>query len=734
MKNTSRTCLFVLIGTFVCSILPAYGQAISRKPLSEGHLERLQDPPASIVPRQPQVSPQLVSPFGPFISYQVNVDSNHNNIIGDAANEPSICVDPNNPNRMTIGWRQFNSVSSNFRQAGWAFTSDGGITWTFPGVLQNNVFRSDPVLNSDSTGQFYYLSLLDNFFDDIWRSVDGGQSFTDLAPATGGDKEWFTIDKTNSSGHGFQYQAWSTAGNNYSGRQFSRSTDGGFSWIAPVNIPHSPIWGTLDVDSNGTLFIGGVNPTTGQFWCVRSSNAKNAAVTPTFDQSTLVDLGGGIVVNQSINQDGLVGQINLAVDRSGTGTNNNVYMLGSLQRNGFSSGSDILFVRSSDGGQTFSPPVRINDDPVNPNKWHWFGALAVAPNGRIDCVWLDTRNAANNTDSQLFYSYSINGGITWAPNVPVSNSFNPFLGYPNQNKLGDYITVVSDNNGANVAYSATFNGEEDVYYVRIPFPTPVVTATVPDRAVIGLVANANNLYVTAENAGNSPLIANRNALGSWERFRIEDQGNGYVALRSLVNNLFVCAENAGASPLIANRGAVGLWEQFQLVDAGGGNFSLIARVNGKYVCAENAGSSSLIANRDAIGSWEQFRLFVTLRAVINNKLVVAENAGNSPLIANRDAVGVWEQFQYIDAPTPGYFALKAKANGFYVCAENAGNSPLIANRGAIGTWEQFQWIAGGNGNIVIKALVNGLFVTAENAGNNPLIANRTAAGTWEQFQ
>ena len=31
--------------------------------------------------------------------------------------------------------------------------------WTFPGVLQNNVFRSDPVTNSDEIGQFFYLSL-----------------------------------------------------------------------------------------------------------------------------------------------------------------------------------------------------------------------------------------------------------------------------------------------------------------------------------------------------------------------------------------------------------------------------------------------------------------------------------------------------------------------------------------------------------------------------------------------
>ncbi|HEY4282114.1 MAG TPA: FG-GAP-like repeat-containing protein [Chthoniobacterales bacterium] len=477
MKNTGRACLFILIGTIICSISPVLGQAIPRKPLSEGPLEEREDPPASIVPRQPKVTPKRVSAFGGFTSYQVNVDFNHNNVIGDAANEPSICVDPNNPNRMAIGWRQFDNVSSNFRQAGWAFTSNGGVTWTFPGVLQNNVFRSDPVLNSDSSGQFYYLSLLENFFDDIWRSVDGGQSFVPEASATGGDKQWFTIDNTNSSGHGFQYQAWSTAGNNYGGRQFSRSTDGGFSWLNPVAIPHSPTWGTLDVDSNGILYIGGVNQTTGQIWCVRSSNAKNAAVMPAFELSTPVNLGGNIGFSENINPEGLVGQINVVVDRSGTVTNNYLYMLGGLQRFGFNSGSDIMFVRSTDGGQTFSPPVRINDDPVNPNSWHWFGALAAAPNGRLDCVWLDTRNSSNNTDSQLFYSHSSDGGLTWAPNIPVSNGFNPYLGYPNQNKLGDYITIVSDNSGANVAYSATFNGEEDVYYLRIPAtPTAIPKA------------------------------------------------------------------------------------------------------------------------------------------------------------------------------------------------------------------------------------------------------------------
>src|SRR2546430_15012023 len=61
---------------------------------------------------------------------------------------------------MAIGWRQFDSVLSNLRQGGWGCTTDAGVTWTFPGVLEPGVFRSDPVTNSDEAGTFFYLSLL----------------------------------------------------------------------------------------------------------------------------------------------------------------------------------------------------------------------------------------------------------------------------------------------------------------------------------------------------------------------------------------------------------------------------------------------------------------------------------------------------------------------------------------------------------------------------------------------
>ena len=456
------------LSTAICLLLlPAgFSQTVARKPLPTEALEKYDDPAAVAAPIL-EISPALVSSFGPYTSYQVNVDANGNNRIGDAANEPSICVDRHNPNRMSIGWRQFSSVASNFREAGFAYTTNGGTRWIAPGVLEDNVFRSDPVLNSDTAGRFFYLSLVQNFFDDLWRSITGGQSWTRVGPADGGDKQWFTIDNTNSSGHGFQYQCWSTDGNNYGGRQFTRSTDGGLTWMNPINIPNSPAWGTLDVDSGGNLFIGGVNLTTGRIWCVRSTNAKNGGVVPTFDRSTAVNFAGDIVFAEPINPEGLVGQVFLAVDRSGRSTNDNVYMLASVQPSGFTNGSDVMFVRSTNAGITFSAPRRINDDPINHAKWHWFGALSVAPSGRIDVVWYDSRNSPNNVTSQLFYSFSIDGGNNWSPNVAVSNPFNPFIGYPNQSKIGDYITVISDDDSANVAYAATFNGEEDIYYIRI---------------------------------------------------------------------------------------------------------------------------------------------------------------------------------------------------------------------------------------------------------------------------
>ena len=267
------------------------------------------------------------TPYGR--SYQINVNAAGQNIVGDAANEPSFCIDPTNPNRMAVGWRQFNTVTNNFRQAGWAYTTNGGLNWKFPGVLTPGVFRSDPVLATDADGRFYYLSLMNapNFHCDLWRSINGGVTWQNLGDAYGGDKAWMTIDTTTGMGRGNIYHVcspWYTY-SGYETNMFTRSTSGGASWLLPIWLPGSPYWGTLDVGPDGALYIVGSDGP--NFTVNRSTNAQNSSVTPVFDLTRTVSLGGALLFRGPINPDGLLGQAGLAVDRSTGPTRGNVYLL-----------------------------------------------------------------------------------------------------------------------------------------------------------------------------------------------------------------------------------------------------------------------------------------------------------------------------------------------------------------------------------------------------------------------
>src|SRR5262245_37200002 len=129
IKAAVFTCLLSLIALASASAQLAPTQRVPRNE----PLERYDNPPAP--PRKIETSPPMISQFGSFTSFQVNVDANGNNILGDAANEPSITVNPTDLSKMAIGWRQFNSVNSDFRQGGYGYTTNGGAAWTFPGFL-----------------------------------------------------------------------------------------------------------------------------------------------------------------------------------------------------------------------------------------------------------------------------------------------------------------------------------------------------------------------------------------------------------------------------------------------------------------------------------------------------------------------------------------------------------------------------------------------------------------------
>ncbi len=430
----------------------------------DGHLEMPGPDTLWLLPAPLGTSPGGRVERNGYVAVQVNVDDNGNNIIGDAGNEPSIAVDPVDRTRMAIGWRQFDTIASDFRQAGWGWSDDGGQTWTFPGRIEAGVFRSDPVLRSDADGVFYYNSLTAEGYDfwcHVYISTDGGMTWDDGHYAEGGDKQWMAIDQTDGIGRGNIYAHWTRSWSVCNG-DFTDSYDGGYTFQDCIEVPDNPQWGTSIVGPNGEVYVCGAGY--GDFTVAMSSTLQDPMEPPAWDWQKSVNLGGDQGFSTGPNPGGLLGQAWIGVDRSGGPSHGNLYLCCSVDPGG-SDPLDVMFSRSTDGGLTWSSPVRLNDDTGN--AWQWFATMSVAPNGRIDVIWNDTRNDPGGYDSELYYTFSEDAGVTWSVNEVLTPAFDPHIGWPQQNKMGDYFDMHSDNLGADLAFSATFNGEQDVYFMRI---------------------------------------------------------------------------------------------------------------------------------------------------------------------------------------------------------------------------------------------------------------------------
>jgi len=462
-------------------------------------VERLDEiPDDQYVPVQKekqQRSPAYRFSTDDFFTVQVNVDQFGQNIVGDAANEPSIAIDPANPNNMAIGWRQFDTISSNFRQAGYAYSTDGGLNWT-TGIIEQGIFRSDPVLGADNFSKLFYYSLSTSgsYTCELFNSIDGGATWLGSVPAYGGDKGWMTIDRTGSMGEGNIYCF--SRDNVATTIVMTRSIDGGQNFQPLVNVPGNPGRGTLAVGADGVLYAAGLSFNNGQFAFARSTNAPDSQATPVFEFSTQINLGGQFSSYAGPNPDGLLGQTIVACDYSGQSGDSTVYVLSSVDPPG-ADPLDVNFIRSTNRGLIWSSPVRINDD-LGTSAWQWFGTMSVAPNGRIDVVWLDTRDDPGTYMSSLYYSFSEDNGQTWSQNERLSTAFNPHVGWPQQNKMGDYFDMISDDEGVSLAWAGTFNGEEDIYYSRIS-QMPVV---INDGEKDNRIPNTISLYQNFPNPFN----------------------------------------------------------------------------------------------------------------------------------------------------------------------------------------------------------------------------------------
>jgi len=421
-----------------------------------------------------------------FNGVQINTNAQGNNKVGDAANEPSFAISPVNPDVMVAGWRDFATINSSFRKAGYGFTTDGGKTWTNGGTLlpppgTNNPQQSDPVLATDRVGNFFYESLM---FDNnngvlVYKSTDGGVSWgtpSFIVKNSFRDKEWYAIDQRASGlGAGNHYSIWQLPG------QFARSTDGGVTWDKWFN--GASLYAYIEIDPQGDVHTVWWDNSGVRY--KQSINAKDPSKTPTFINSTNVPMGNALT-GLPMSPDGAASMITLETPQAGEANQGVLYMLASARKNG--DVADVIFSKSSDDGKTWSTPKRINDDP-NKQDYQWLAVMSLAPGGRLDAVWYDTRDDPGHFKSRVYYSCSYDGGDTWIPNRPITDQFDTSLGYPVQRKIGDYFQTLSDSAGTNMVYSATFNGEEDVYFLR---HHPI------DLRVDPLVAGQNATFVALD--------------------------------------------------------------------------------------------------------------------------------------------------------------------------------------------------------------------------------------------
>ena len=132
----------------------------------------------------------------------------------------------------------------------------------------------------------------------------------------------------------------------------------------------------------------------------------------------------------------------IAVDTSSGPAAGNVYVVYSA--NDAKDGGDVHFVRSVNGGTSFSTPVRLNARP-GVDRSQWFPHTTVAPSGRVYVIWYDQQGWPSGDWTEMMMTLSDDGGATWQR--PAALTERPFhAGYGNdasQPNLGERIGATS---------------------------------------------------------------------------------------------------------------------------------------------------------------------------------------------------------------------------------------------------------------------------------------------------
>tara|TARA_B100001245_G_scaffold199496_1_gene159035 strand:- start:1976 stop:3361 length:1386 start_codon:yes stop_codon:yes gene_type:complete len=331
------------------------------------------------------------------------------------------------------------------------YSSDSGKTWTRDTLKSSYGVWGDPVLISDYQGNFYFLHLSDPTGEN-WRSeeildrivcqksTDNGKTWNDgsymgMHHPKDQDKQWSVADRK-----GTVYTTW-TQFDKYGSKEeedrsnilFSKSTDGGKSWSDAISInqfsgdcldgDQTTEGAVPAVTEDGTVYVAwGYD---NKIWFDRSEDGGETWLK---EDKVVADQPGGwdIEIPGLMRANGM--PVTVVNNKEGE-YKGEVYVNWVDERNG---NFDVWFARSTDGGDTWSEPQKVNDDDTEADQFFtWLSCDQTT--GYLYCMFYDRRNY-KDLQTDVYLASSKDGGRSWV-NEKISEK--PFTPNPNV-FFGDY--------------------------------------------------------------------------------------------------------------------------------------------------------------------------------------------------------------------------------------------------------------------------------------------------------
>ncbi len=313
---------------------------------------------------------------------------------------------------------------------------------------------------------------------------------SDPATSITHDKEWLTIDTTTGRYSGRLYVTWTRFAPGENPIYEAHSSDGGVSWSTPKKISGASAWcdgdgtgvvspcdhdqgSTSVVGPDGTVYVAFRNsdtPDENQVLLVRSRDGGETWEGPWKAADVYDSPGYYLYVDGPSCPDGPSTRARLpnscfrvnaygalAIDP----VTGDLYYVLSDNRNGvrgvlkdrFNIATespyvtdpvmdvDVFIVKSSDGGQTWTPAARVNQDPQGNRKQQWFPWVAVSDNGLIAVAYYDRRDDAADRLTNRYLSVAQRGTLTFTDTKLSSQAFDLNLAFRGGLFMGDYDQI-----------------------------------------------------------------------------------------------------------------------------------------------------------------------------------------------------------------------------------------------------------------------------------------------------